>query len=182
LGTVGSTEVPDPAGRTKHEVDILVLAPVERPQSAPARIALIGEAKATIQPRGMHDVERLEHIRTRLTELGHHTTDATLALCWPTPRAAHQQPSPSTHHAEKPSPEAARQRRAGSTVTMVWLAPDHARGAVDSADLAVIDVTRGGPVAAELPDAAVRGPGTPTGPGCCCPSRWWWRRSCCGLG
>lgn len=80
IGAVGSTEVPDPAGRTKHEVDVLVLAPGERPQSAHARISLIGEAKATLQPRGLHDVERLEHIRTRLTDLGHHTADAALAL------------------------------------------------------------------------------------------------------
>ena len=30
--------------------------------------------------RGLHDVERLEHIRTRLNDLGHHTGDAALAL------------------------------------------------------------------------------------------------------
>ncbi len=59
---------------------MLALAPGERPQSAHTRIALIGEAKATIAPRGLHDVERLEHIRTLLADLGHHTHDATLAL------------------------------------------------------------------------------------------------------
>jgi hypothetical protein len=41
---------------------------------------MIGEAKATIQPRGLHDVERLEHIRTRMADLGHRTKDAALAL------------------------------------------------------------------------------------------------------
>ncbi|MGH3872801.1 MAG: AAA family ATPase [Pseudonocardiaceae bacterium] len=79
-GAVGSTEVPDPAAKTKHEVDVLALAPGERPQSAHARIALIGKAKATIAPRGLRDVERLEHIRTLLADLGHHTADAALAL------------------------------------------------------------------------------------------------------
>jgi len=44
------------------------------------RISLIGEAKATVQPRGPHDVERLEHIRARLGDLGHHAGDAVLAL------------------------------------------------------------------------------------------------------
>lgn len=80
VGAVGATEVPDPAGRTKHEVDVLALAPGERPQSAHARIALVGEAKATIQPRGLRDVERLEHIRDLLAGLGHRTEHATLAL------------------------------------------------------------------------------------------------------
>ncbi|GIH72125.1 AAA family ATPase [Sphaerimonospora thailandensis] len=81
IGVVGSTEVPDPAAKTKHEVDVLALAPGERPQSAHARITLIGEAKATIQPRGVRDVGRLEHIRDLLAGLGHHTEDASLVLC-----------------------------------------------------------------------------------------------------
>ncbi|WP_455351896.1 AAA family ATPase [Streptomyces sp. SYSU K217416] len=80
VGAVGSTDVPDPSAKTKHEVDVLALAPGERPQSAHARIALIGEAKATIQPRGLRDVERLERIRDLLTGLGHNTEDAALAL------------------------------------------------------------------------------------------------------
>ncbi len=80
VGAVGSADVPDPSAKTKHEVDVLALAPGERPQSAHARIALIGEAKATIQPRGLQDVERLERIRDLLTGLGHNTEDAALAL------------------------------------------------------------------------------------------------------
>lgn len=80
-GVVGSTEVPDPSAKTKHEVDVLALAPGERPQSAHARIALIGEAKATIQPRGMRDVDRLQRIRDLLAGLGHHIEDAALVLC-----------------------------------------------------------------------------------------------------
>src|SRR5262249_9025011 len=78
-GVVGTTQVPDPQARTTHEVDVLTLAAGERPQSAHARIALIGEAEATIQPRGLPDVRRLEHIRDLLTGLGHRTEHTALA-------------------------------------------------------------------------------------------------------
>jgi len=80
IGAVGAAEIADPVARTKHEIDILALAPAQRPQSSHAKIALVGEAKATQQPRGIRDVERLEHIRTVLTEQGHDSRDATLAL------------------------------------------------------------------------------------------------------
>ncbi|MGW4511765.1 hypothetical protein ACWEO4_07160 [Streptomyces sp. NPDC004393] len=42
--------------RAKHEVDVLALPSGERPQSPRATIALIGEAKATVQPRGPKDL------------------------------------------------------------------------------------------------------------------------------
>ena len=80
VGPVGSAEVSDARTRTKHEIDVLALAPGERPQSPRSRIAVIGEAKATISPRGLADVERLEHIRTLLAEQGYQTQDAKLAL------------------------------------------------------------------------------------------------------
>ncbi|MBV9022916.1 MAG: ATP-binding protein [Streptomycetaceae bacterium] len=80
LGTVGAAEIADPVGRTKHEVDVLALAPGERPHSPRAAIALIGEAKATVQPRGLKDLERLEHIRTLLSDQGHRLDDAVFAL------------------------------------------------------------------------------------------------------
>jgi DNA-binding transcriptional ArsR family regulator len=80
VGAVGSTEVADPAARTKHEVDVVGLAPGQRPRSAHAQIALLGEAKATQQPPGLRDVERLERIRDLLADLGHHSHDAALAL------------------------------------------------------------------------------------------------------
>ncbi len=79
-GPVGTTEVADPAARTKHEVDVLALALGERPQAPRARIALIGEAKATAARRGTGDLQRLEHIRGLLTGQGYDTTGATLAL------------------------------------------------------------------------------------------------------
>ena len=80
LGAVGGAEVTDRAARTKHELDVVALAPGERPQRSGTRIALIGEAKATVMPRGMNDVERLEHVRSLLDGLGHPTAGATLAL------------------------------------------------------------------------------------------------------
>ncbi|MCQ0002483.1 AAA family ATPase [Streptomyces sudanensis] len=79
-GPVGTTEVADPAARTKHEVDVIALALGERPQAPRARIALIGEAKATAARRGTGDLQRLEHIRGLLTGQGYDTTGATLAL------------------------------------------------------------------------------------------------------
>ncbi|WP_125773508.1 ATP-binding protein [Antribacter gilvus] len=80
LSATGATEVPDRAAQTKHEVDVLALAPGSRPRTAHSEIALIGEAKATIAPRGLRDVERLERIRQLLGELGHRAESATLAL------------------------------------------------------------------------------------------------------
>ncbi|MET9968488.1 hypothetical protein ABZZ80_21830 [Streptomyces sp. NPDC006356] len=83
LGAVGTAEIADPAARTKREVDLLALAPGERPQSPRASIALIGEARATVQPRGLKDLERLERlerIRALLADQGHRPEDAVLAL------------------------------------------------------------------------------------------------------
>ncbi|GAA1702049.1 hypothetical protein GCM10009765_59460 [Fodinicola feengrottensis] len=80
VGAVGSAEIADPAARTKHEIDVLALAPGERPQSSHAQVVLLGEAKATQQPRGMKDVERLERLRDLLEDQGHHSRDAVLAL------------------------------------------------------------------------------------------------------
>jgi hypothetical protein len=80
LGTVGSAELADPTSRSKMEVDLLALAPGVRPQSPRAAITMIGEAKATIQPRGLRDLERLDHIRVLLADQGHRTDDAVLAL------------------------------------------------------------------------------------------------------
>ncbi|MEV4110424.1 ATP-binding protein [Nonomuraea sp. NPDC049695] len=79
-GPIGTTEVADPAARTKHEVDVIALALGERPQAPRARIALIGEAKATAARRGTGDLHRLEHIRGLLADQGYHTADTTLAL------------------------------------------------------------------------------------------------------
>lgn len=79
-GPVGTTEVADPTARTKHEVDVIALALGERPQAPRAKVALIGEAKATAARRGTVDLQRLEHIRHLLTGQGYDTTGTTLAL------------------------------------------------------------------------------------------------------
>ncbi|MEU5509055.1 ATP-binding protein [Streptomyces fungicidicus] len=79
-GPVGTTEVADPGARTKHEVDVIALALGERPQAPRARIALLGEAKATAARRGTGDLRRLERIRTLLAGQGYDTTGTTLAL------------------------------------------------------------------------------------------------------
>ncbi len=80
LGTVGPAEISDPRTRSKHEVDVLALAPGERPRSPRSTIALIGEAKATIQPRGVKELERLERIQSLLANQGHQASNATLTL------------------------------------------------------------------------------------------------------
>ncbi|MFF4631793.1 AAA family ATPase [Streptomyces griseorubiginosus] len=79
-GPVGTTEVADQAARTKHEVDVIALAAGERPQAPRARIALLGEAKATAARRGTGDLERLERIRGLLADQGHDTAATTLVL------------------------------------------------------------------------------------------------------
>jgi len=52
----------------------------ERPQAPRARIVLIGQAKATAARRGTGDLQRLERIRSLLTEQGYDTTGATPAF------------------------------------------------------------------------------------------------------
>lgn len=61
-------------------MDVLALAPGERPHNPRARIALLGESKATLSPRGPSDLERLDRIRTLLCKQGHNVRDARLAL------------------------------------------------------------------------------------------------------
>ena len=80
IGPVGSAEIYDAKTRTKHEVDVLALAPGERPHSPRARITLLGEAKATLSPRGPTDLDRLDRIRTLIGEQGHDVHDTKLAL------------------------------------------------------------------------------------------------------
>ena len=92
-GAVGAAEIADPGARTRHEVDVLVLAPGETPRRAHRTVTLIGEAKATATPRGLQDLQRLEHIRTLLAGQGHRVEGAVLALFalsgfWPDLEAA----------------------------------------------------------------------------------------------
>lgn len=59
VGRVASTVIDDPGGRTRHEVDIVALAPGSgepRP-----RVRLLGEAK--LRRLGLADLERLDRVR-----------------------------------------------------------------------------------------------------------------------
>lgn len=80
LGSIGTTVVPDPKARTAHEVDVVALDLDSRPQQPGAEIRLLGEAKATIEQRGTHDLARLEHIRSLLSGQGYGTEGTVLAL------------------------------------------------------------------------------------------------------
>ncbi|MFJ8000915.1 ATP-binding protein [Streptomyces sp. NPDC096310] len=79
-GAIGTTVAPDPAARTAHEIDVIALDLDSRRQQPGARIRLLGEAKATVERRGPHDLARLEHIRTLLADQGYRTDGTVLAL------------------------------------------------------------------------------------------------------
>ncbi|WP_063040844.1 AAA family ATPase [Nocardia pseudovaccinii] len=72
FGDVGFATVQDNPGRCKHEIDVLAMVG--------QRVTVIGEAKATLDRRGLPDLERLVRIKELLTDLGHDTTDVVLAL------------------------------------------------------------------------------------------------------
>lgn len=74
--TVGATVVNDQGGRAKHEVDVIALGAT----SGPARIEILGEAKATLVRRGPADLDRLERIRTLLGVQGHDVSGTRLAV------------------------------------------------------------------------------------------------------
>lgn len=80
VGSVGFAEVADPQARTRHEIDVLALEAGQRPRAPRMRIALLGEAKATIRPPSMADLERLAYIRGLLIGHGYQAQAATLAL------------------------------------------------------------------------------------------------------
>lgn len=77
---VGSAVLNDPAGRARHEVDVVGLASGETPQRRAVRIQVLGEAKATNRPRGTADLARLDHVRGLLAGRGHDVTAARLLL------------------------------------------------------------------------------------------------------
>ena len=59
VSIVGSTVVADRSARSNHEVDVLALGPS-------GQIVAIGEAKHTVERRGLADLARLERIRALL--------------------------------------------------------------------------------------------------------------------
>ncbi len=72
FGDIGFATVQDNPGRCRHEIDVLAVSG--------NRVTAIGEAKATLDRRGLPDLERLERIKNLLTELRYDARDAILLL------------------------------------------------------------------------------------------------------
>lgn len=75
-GQVSSTVVNDGKGRAKHEIDVIALDK----RGGRAVVGLVGEAKATITKRGVADLDRLDMLKGLLTQHGHDTSAAKLAI------------------------------------------------------------------------------------------------------
>lgn len=63
-----------------HEVDVVGLARESVPRTRAARITVLGEAKATIRPCGVADLQRLMHVRELLVADRWQAADAELVL------------------------------------------------------------------------------------------------------
>ncbi|MEV0175395.1 ATP-binding protein [Streptomyces sp. NPDC050803] len=79
IGQVGTTTVACREHRG-HEIDVVALSRTSRPRDKSARIALLGEAKATNKPRTAADLRRLEHVRDLLCAQGWDAESAVLAV------------------------------------------------------------------------------------------------------
>ncbi len=80
VGVTGQSTIACRQHKTSHEIDVLALARGERPRTAGAPVAFIGEAKCRDRQPGLAELDRLEHIRDLLTAAGHDATSATLGL------------------------------------------------------------------------------------------------------
>jgi AAA+ ATPase superfamily predicted ATPase len=74
VSVVGSAVLNDPAGRARHELDVVALADGETLHRAGARIRAIGEAKATNRLVGVGELARLDGIAALLAARGHDVT------------------------------------------------------------------------------------------------------------
>ncbi len=72
FGDIGFGTVQDNPGRCRHEIDVLGMNG--------NKVTVIGEAKATLDRRGVGDLERLDRIKELLTELGYEADEAALLL------------------------------------------------------------------------------------------------------
>ena len=72
IGTIAAATVNDKAGNARHELDVISLIGTE--------VALLGEAKATVGPVGIAELDRLDHIGTLLAEEGRAVPRAVRAL------------------------------------------------------------------------------------------------------
>ena len=80
IGEVGPTVVNDPAGRARHQLDVVALERGVPRHAAAAQVVVLGEAKSSNRRRTLSDLERLEHIRALLASRGVDTHSAHLAL------------------------------------------------------------------------------------------------------
>ena len=80
LGEVGPATINDPRGRTQHELDVVALAEGSRRGDRRARVAVLGEAKATKAQRGLPDLARLELVRDVIAKQGADVSNACLAI------------------------------------------------------------------------------------------------------
>ncbi|MDG4828005.1 hypothetical protein O7627_01650 [Solwaraspora sp. WMMD1047] len=75
-GQIAATVVNDRNGRARHEVDVIGL----RRQTGRAVITWLGEAKATLAPRGPADLDRLVQVKELLRQHGHDVSGSRLAV------------------------------------------------------------------------------------------------------
>lgn len=79
-GEVGSTVVNDQQGRSRRQIDVVVLAEGARRQQPGATIRALGEAKDSDRPRTIGDLRRLESSRELLAARGADVQGAKLLL------------------------------------------------------------------------------------------------------
>ncbi|MFA5897195.1 MAG: ATP-binding protein [Thermoplasmata archaeon] len=77
VGIVGPAVISDPAGRTRHQIDVVALRSEggRRPG-----VRVLGEAKYSTRPMGLADLGRLQRIRDLLDGRGFDVSEAKLAL------------------------------------------------------------------------------------------------------
>ena len=79
-GEVGATVLNDAAGRSQHQLDVVVLAAGQRRRPPRPKVIAIGEAKDSDRGRTADDIARLEKGRDLLAARGVDTTDCKLLL------------------------------------------------------------------------------------------------------
>lgn len=72
FGTVGTANVHDHTGRAKHEIDAIALRS--------NAVTFLGEAKATLNQRGVADLERLERCARVLASMKYHTDETRFGI------------------------------------------------------------------------------------------------------
>ncbi len=70
VDVVGRTVVNDSHERSRIELDVVALAPGQRPQGKQVTVLAIGEAKFSRSPRGMRDLARLDRAKALLMSRG----------------------------------------------------------------------------------------------------------------